>query len=278
MGPPSTPVPVSLQIHAWQQGNTIAGPSILEPKSPHHPHFGEILRFDRPKKLHSVDNCSLPPGFHASSLIHSQHDGEKGKVIAMKSVSTSLNHWSQDAPPPFPLSNTVCQLHTMSQRVQEDIFTTHVDRNGSGNFAPINVDIEGSNLILAKIEVETERIKLLNWTVIVHLLICPSHSLHWLWTAASYYFDAHCRRITSSNVSIVDHSVCFGPHPCWIVWQHTVSDHRCPCQHTVTTMTVPTPTSPILTYLHHSQVIRIIPKHPNVNLEPSGSTSSQLVS
>ena len=100
----------------------------------------------------------------------------------MESVSTSVNHQSQDAPPSFPLSNTVRQLH-MSQRVQEDIFTTHMD-GGSGNFAPIDVDIsadvdiEGANLIPAKIEVETERIEPLNWTVVVRLLICPSPSLH----------------------------------------------------------------------------------------------------
>ena len=95
----------------------------------------------------------------------------------MGSVSTSVNHRSQDAPPPFPLSNTVRQLH-MSQRVQEDIFTIRVDGNGSGNFTPIDVDMEGANLILAKIKVETEQIKPLNWTVVVRLLICPSHSLH----------------------------------------------------------------------------------------------------
>jgi len=77
-------------------------------------------------------------------------------------------------PSSFPLSNAGHQ----SPREHVDVFTVQMeDRGGSGDFAPIDVDIsadvdiEGTNLILAKVEEEVERIEPLNWTIVVRLLV-----------------------------------------------------------------------------------------------------------
>lgn len=92
-----------------------------------------------------------------------------------------MNHSSYHPPPSFPLSNAVHQ----SPREQVDVFAARIeDRGGSGDFAPIDVDIsadvdiEGANLILAKVEEEVERIEPLNWTIVVRLLVLLSSFFH----------------------------------------------------------------------------------------------------
>ncbi|KAL4074141.1 hypothetical protein J3A83DRAFT_2683976 [Scleroderma citrinum] len=183
MGPPSTPVPVPSQISAWGQSGGNTGPSILGPDSPRRPRFGEVPRFERPKKPVSADNRSLPSGFQTSSPIRPQYDGYirgKGKAVAMESISPPMTpvksaHPSQHPPPSFP---SVVHQPKISQKEQIDVSVVQMEeQGGSGDFAPIDVDIpvdvdiEGANLILANVEEEVERVEPLNWTIVLHRVI-----------------------------------------------------------------------------------------------------------
>ncbi|KAG1716636.1 hypothetical protein ID866_514 [Astraeus odoratus] len=80
--------------------------------------------------------------------------------------------------PSSPPSNTSQEPH-LYQREQGDVFVAHTEDGGgySDNFAPIDVDIpvdvdmEGANLVLAPEEEEVEQAEPLNWNIALHRTI-----------------------------------------------------------------------------------------------------------